>query len=92
MVSAPGGRIGQTGSSFNLRCGIGPDLEKPSIRYGSIQQNGPAKGNDVGKHWERMVQRWYDTVNYDRKTGRPKRVLLKQLGMKEVERELWGGR
>ena len=78
--------------AFNLRCGIGPEMEKPSFRYGSTQQNGPAKGNDIGKNWERMVQRWYDTVDYDRKTGRPKRVLLKKLGMKDVERELWGGR
>ena len=30
--------------TFNLRCGITPDLERPSKRYGSIPTDGPAKG------------------------------------------------
>ncbi|MCZ6474073.1 MAG: hypothetical protein O6934_11595 [SAR324 cluster bacterium] len=76
--------------AFNLRCGIGPELEKPSLRYGSQPHNGPAKDNSVADNWDRMIKTWYDIVDYDQKTGRPKRKLLKQLGMKQVERELWG--
>ena len=78
--------------AFNLRCGIGPELEKPSFRYGSTPHNGPAKDNAVSKGWEKMVNTWYKLVDYDRKTGRPSRRLLKQLGMPQVERELWGRR
>ena len=43
--------------AFNLRCGITPDLEKPSKRYGSIPVDGPAKGQDIGSQLGRdMVQ------------------------------------
>ena len=78
--------------AFNLRCGIGPELEKPSVRYGSTPHNGPAAGNAVSKQWDKMLKTWYGIVRYDRKTGRPQRALLKELGMPEVEKELWGGR
>ena len=51
--------------AFNLRCGITPDLERPSKRYGSIPIDGPAKGQDVGANWERLVRpgtrRWATT-------------------------------
>ena len=77
--------------AFNLRCGIGPELEKPSKRYGSRPVNGPAKDNDVSQHWEYMVSSWYEKVGYDRASGRPKRELLRQLGMNQVESDLWGG-
>ncbi|MBI2371254.1 MAG: hypothetical protein HYV08_13665, partial [Deltaproteobacteria bacterium] len=30
--------------AFNLRCGIGPELERPSPRYGSTPVDGPGKG------------------------------------------------
>ena len=56
--------------AFNLRCGITPDLEKPSKRYGSIPVDGPAKGQDIGARTE-MVQAWYETVGYDPETGKP---------------------
>jgi aldehyde:ferredoxin oxidoreductase len=78
--------------AFNLRCGIGPELEQPSARYGSTPVDGPAAGNPVSEQWDKMVQRWYEIVRYDRKTGRPKRALLKELGMPEVDKELWGAR
>jgi hypothetical protein len=39
--------------------------------------------------WERMVDVWYETVNYDRKTGRPKKELLQSLGLGDIAKELW---
>jgi aldehyde:ferredoxin oxidoreductase len=77
--------------AFNLRCGIGPELEYPSTRYGSTPVDGPAKDQAVMKQWERMVDVWYETVGYDRKTGKPLPETLNQLGLEWLRRDLWGG-
>jgi aldehyde:ferredoxin oxidoreductase len=76
--------------AFNLRCGIGPDLEYPSPRYGSTPVDGPARDQAIGKQWERMLEVWYETVGYDRKTGRPRPETLKKLGLDWLVRDLWG--
>ena len=76
--------------AFNLRCGITPELERPSKRYGSIPTDGPAKGQDVGANWDRMVGVWYETVGYDRQTGRPLPATLRELGLEHLIPELWG--
>jgi aldehyde:ferredoxin oxidoreductase len=76
--------------AFNLRCGIGTDVEYPSERYGSQPVDGPAKEHNVMAQWERMLDVWYETVGYDRKTGKPKKETLKALGLDWLSRELWG--
>jgi aldehyde:ferredoxin oxidoreductase len=76
--------------AFNVRCGIGPELEKPSKRYGSQPVDGPAKHLNIMDHWESMVASWYERVGYDRKTGNPKPELLKSLGLEDVARDVWG--
>jgi aldehyde:ferredoxin oxidoreductase len=78
--------------AFNLRCGIGPEVEYPSERYGSQPVDGPAKEHDVGKQWEHMVDTWYETVGYDRKTGKPKPETLRALGLDWLAKELWAKR
>jgi aldehyde:ferredoxin oxidoreductase len=75
--------------AFNLRCGIGPELEYPSERYGSRPVDGPAKDHAVMEQWEKMLDVWYDTVGYDRKTGKPKPETLKALGLDWLARDLW---
>jgi aldehyde:ferredoxin oxidoreductase len=75
--------------AFNLRCGIGPELEYPSERYGSQPVDGPAKDHDVGKQWEHMLDVWYETVGYDRKTGKPTLETLKKLGLDWLAKDLW---
>ncbi len=46
--------------AFNLRCGIGTDVEYPSERYGSQPVDGPAKEHNVmdavGAHARRLVR------------------------------------
>ena len=42
------------------------------------------------KQWEHMLDVWYETVGYDRKTGKPKRETLKNLGLDWLARDLWG--
>ena len=76
--------------AFNVRCGIGPELEKPSRRYGSVPVDGPAAGIAIEPHWEHMLDTWYETVKYDRKTGLPKPELLRELGLEHLIPELWG--
>ena len=76
--------------AFNLRSGIGPELERPSRRYGSTPVDGPAAGISVEPHWEHMLDVWYETVGYDRKTGRPKPELLRELGLEHLIADLWG--
>ncbi len=76
--------------AFNLRCGLGPDTEWPSSRYGSIPVDGPAKGQSVNAQWTRMLDVWYETVGYDRKTGRPQPETLQALGLDFLLPALWG--
>ena len=76
--------------AFNLRCGIGPELERPSPRYGSTPADGPAKGQAIMEQWERMLDVWCETVGYDRKTGKPLPETLRRLGLDWLARDLWG--
>ena len=75
--------------AFNLRCGIGTDVEYPSARYGSRPVDGPAKDHNVMDQWERMREVWYETVGYDIKTGKPTRETLKKLGLDGIAKDLW---
>jgi aldehyde:ferredoxin oxidoreductase len=75
--------------AFNVRCGIGPELEYPSERYGSRPVDGPAREHHIMQHWERMLELWYEKVGYDRKTGKPRRDTLQALGLDWLARELW---
>src|SRR5215467_12572451 len=75
--------------AFNLRCGIGTDLEYPSARYGSQPVDGPAKDHHIMAQWERMREVWYETVGYDIKTGKPTRETLHKLGLDWLARDLW---
>ncbi len=78
--------------AFNLRCGIGPETERPSARYGSAPLDGPAKGQAIMDQWEKMLDSWYAGVGYDRKTGRPTPETLRKLGLDWLRKDLWGKR
>ena len=86
-----GRRVSAVLRAFNLRCGIGPELEYPSARYGSTPVDGPAQGQTIAPHWERMLETWYRTVGYDRASGRPTPETLRALGLDALVEELWGG-
>jgi aldehyde:ferredoxin oxidoreductase len=85
-----GRRVGALFRCFNLRCGIGPELERPSKRYGSVPVDGPAKGQAIEKHWEHMLDVWYAGMGYDRKTGRPTPETLKALDLEWIIPAVWG--
>ncbi|MBI2466633.1 MAG: hypothetical protein HYV62_02235 [Candidatus Rokubacteria bacterium] len=86
-----GRRVGAIFRAFNLRCGIGPALEWPSKRYGSVPVDGPAKGQAVEKHWDHMLDVWYEGMGYDRRTGRPKPETLRALGLAWLVPAVWRG-
>ncbi len=86
-----GYRIDALFRAFNLRCGIGPEVEYPSPRYGSTPVDGPSAGQSSRAQWEKMLDVWYETVGYDRKTGRPLPETLKRLGLEHIIPDVWGG-
>ncbi len=89
-------RFGQRTAAINravaLRGGYTPAVERPSVRYGSTPQDGPAKGQAVSEQWDKMVDTWYKDVGYDRKTGKPLPATLKGLSLDWLAKELWGRR
>src|SRR5262249_50581266 len=66
---------------LHLRFCAGPELEYPSTRYGSVPVDGPAKGQDISTQWERMLDVWYETIGYDRRSGQPTRETLEELDL-----------
>jgi len=78
--------------AVRLRCGLGPELERPSARYGSTPVDGPAKGQAIMDQWETMIDLWYRGVGYDRKTGKPLPKTLRDLGLDWLAKDLWGRR
>jgi len=78
--------------AVRLRCGITPDVEKPSARYGSTPHDGPAKGQAISAQWDAMIDTWYAGVGYDRKTGKPLPQTLRDLGLDWLAKDLWGRR
>ncbi len=85
-----GKRIAALFKAFNVRCGIGPEVERPSPRYGSIPHDGPAAGQNVMLHWDLMRKTFYETVGYDPETGKPRAETLEKLGLEELIPTLWG--
>ena len=74
---------------FNLRHGIGTDVEYPSPRYGSTPMDGPAKGMGIGPHWENMLDNYYKVMGWDRMSGRPFPETLKKMGLEHLISDIW---
>lgn len=75
--------------AFNLRCGITPESEYPSARYGSTPVDGPAKGKSVMNYWAQMLDNFYQTMGWDRKTGKPLPETLHELGLDNIIKDLY---
>ena len=69
---------------YNLKAGLTSDLEKPSPRYSSQPVDGPNKDKAIGPHWEKMLDRYYQLMGWDRKTGMPLPETLKELGLEHL--------
>ncbi|MBF8267042.1 MAG: aldehyde:ferredoxin oxidoreductase [Dehalococcoidia bacterium] len=76
--------------AFNLRHGIGPELDRPAPRYGSVPVDGPAKGVGIMPHFDKMVHDYYQQMGWDPKTSKPLPETLRRLGLEQVAVDLWG--
>ena len=74
---------------FNIRHGHTPELEVPSVKYGSIPVDGPMKGKNVMAHWEEMKDEYYKMMGWDRATGKPLPETLERLGLQSVISDIW---
>lgn len=84
-----GRRINNLLRCFNLRHGIGPELEFPSPRYGSTPVDGPAQGKSSAEHWHAMRRRYYELMGWDLESGKPLASTLRSLGLDFVLPDLW---
>ncbi|WP_455367200.1 aldehyde ferredoxin oxidoreductase family protein [[Eubacterium] cellulosolvens] len=84
-----GRRIVNILRAFNLRHGITGDLDRPSPRYGSIPVDGPSKGSNITKYWDKMLRRYYREMGWDEETGKPLPETLKANGLDYVIADLW---
>jgi aldehyde:ferredoxin oxidoreductase len=75
--------------AFNVRHGITPEVEKPSLRYGSMPVDGPNKGKDIGLEWEAMLDNYHELMGWDRKSGKPRPETLKKYGLERQLKDLW---
>ena len=69
--------------AFNLRHGIGPQLDAPSVKYGSELVDGPYQGKNIMLHWSEMLRNYYALMGWD-EMGRPLPDTLKSLGLENV--------
>jgi len=69
---------------YNLKVGLTPDKEKPSPRYCSQPVDGPNKDKHIAPHFERMMDKYYQLMGWDRKTGMPLPETLKELGLEDL--------
>lgn len=69
---------------FNLRHGMKVENERPSVRYGSIPADGPAKGRNIMEKWDSMVKNYYEFMGWDPETGKPLPETLEKLGLEDV--------
>jgi len=76
--------------AFNVRHGITPEVERPSLRYGSVPVDGPAKGKAIGPEWDGMLDNYYQLMGWDRKTGKPFAETLTKYGLDAQAKDLWG--
>jgi len=85
-----GRRAVNTLRAFNLRHGIGPEMDGlPSTRYCSVPVDGPNAGKDIKPHWDWMLHNYYEQMGWDKETGTPLPYTLKQLGLQKVAADLW---
>ncbi|MDO8692400.1 MAG: aldehyde ferredoxin oxidoreductase C-terminal domain-containing protein [Dehalococcoidia bacterium] len=66
---------------FNLRHGVGIDVEQPSLRYGSAPVDGPIQGKSIMPSWDALLDEYYRLMGWDRKTGYPLPETLRGLGL-----------
>jgi aldehyde:ferredoxin oxidoreductase len=88
-AAAVGFRLSNVFRAFNLRNGIGPELEKFSPRWGSAPVDGPCVGVSVAPQWDSMLDNYYKLMGWDRKSGKPTQETLKKYGLEYLTKDLY---
>ena len=84
-----GRRIVHLLRAFNIRHGIkGREADRPSPRYGSAPDAGPAKGKSLQEVWDKMLDAYYAGMGWD-SSGKPLPETLKKYGLDYVVRDIW---
>ena len=68
---------------YNLKAGLTPNLEKAPSRYCSQPVDGPNKDRSIVPHFDKMIDKYYQLMGWDRKTGMPLPETLKKLGIED---------
>jgi aldehyde:ferredoxin oxidoreductase len=75
--------------AFNLRHGIGAELDRPSVRYGSTPLDGVAASRGIMPHFAGMLRNYYNLMGWSEQ-GVPLPETLKNLSLENVIADLWG--
>ncbi len=68
---------------FNLAHGLKMERMRPSRRYGSVPQEGPAAGKDIMARWDEMLRLYHQEMGWDPSNGEPLPQTLERLGIKD---------
>lgn len=85
---AVGRRAANIARAFNLRHGIGAELDAPSPRYGSTLTDGPSAGKGIMPHLDGMLRNYYSLMGWD-ESGKPLPETLNNLGLDFIVPHLW---
>lgn len=77
---------------FNIRHGLTAEDDlnvSPRLTEPAPPDAGPAAGKSIAPYLEGWVRDYYETLGWDRKTGKPLRSTLKRLGLEEYAEIIW---
>ena len=87
-----GRRTARSSAPSTCAAASAPSSSTRPARYGSHAGRRPRQGHSRStKHWERMLDVWYEGMGYDRETGRPTPETLRAVGLEWMVPAVWGG-
>jgi aldehyde:ferredoxin oxidoreductase len=69
---------------FNIGCGLTPEIEAPSPKYGSAPVDGPVAGKSILDNWDALRRNYYRQMGWNEETGRPLPETLEALGLSDL--------
>lgn len=86
-----GERVATMERAFALERGLTPEDDYVlSDRLFEAPKYGPVKGKSIRPHLEGMVREYYELRGWDRKTGKPWKSTLNDLGLGHLSESIWG--
>jgi aldehyde:ferredoxin oxidoreductase len=87
-----GDRIATMRQAFNVREGLKPaDFKYPNRVLGKPPlKSGPLTGIRIEQQVKTQVREYFESMDWDLKTGKPSRKKLVELGLEDVARDLYG--